>query len=224
MAMKVQGSSVPAVQSQQTQQTAQTAQAAKAQQAEPRAQAQVPGARDEFVRHIPVDPGQLLGRERTTLDFGDRVNAANLSQELSSPTNALRLAFGEQSETIRRDKDGTYRGPEGQPLVEVKLEDGNTAFVDPNTNQFYLSDGQPGLFGTVQALPAQDLPPGSRFSNSHFSDADVKELSRIAKDGSVFGPRWPPQLPRELPELPRDFPRLPDFKPIPLANKGVIQG
>lgn len=222
MTMKVQGSSVPAAQ---TKQTAQTAKAQQASQPGQPAQTNgaVPGGKDEFVRPGPIDIGGLLGKEKPTLDWGDRFNAAGLSKELSSPTNDLRLALGEKSETITRGSDGTYRGPEGQPLVPVKLDDGNTAYVDPNTNKYYLTDEQPDLFGRVNALPARDLPPGSQFSNSHFSNADVKELTRIAKDGSVF-PNWPPQLPHKLPEIPRDFPRLPDFKPIPLADKGVING
>ncbi len=225
MTAKVQGSSVAAVQTQKTQQTAQAEKAAP--KAELAAQQKnldgfVPGRKDDF-RHVPgpgpIDIGGLLGKEKPTLEWGDRFNAANLSSELSSKTNALRLAFGEKSETVTREKDGTYRGPEGQPLVQVELDDGNTAYVDPNTNEYYLTNEEPNLFGQVQTLPASPLPEGSQFSNSHFSDSDVKELTQIADTGSPFGHKLP-----QFPELPPKFPKLPDFEPIPLLNKGPIQG
>ncbi|HEY8208969.1 MAG TPA: hypothetical protein VIG99_15870 [Myxococcaceae bacterium] len=187
MAVKVQGSAVPTVQTQQAQQTRQ---APQAQVVSPRdaASGLATGQRDSFEGRLPPDLGGILKKPQVTLGFGDRMNAVGLSDALSSPTNDLRLAFGKKSETITRDPNGTYRGPEGQPLVPVKLKDGNTAYVDPNTNKYYLTDEQPGKNGTVHALPARDLPKGSQFSNSHFSDADVKELGKIANGGSPFGP------------------------------------
>jgi len=177
MTMKVQGSSVPAVQSQQTQQAA----SKPAQDNSP-----VPGLKDTFTKG-PIDLGALLGRERPTLNWGDRVNAAGLHRELSSPVNDLRLALGKKTETITRDPDGTYRGPEGQPVIQVKLDDGNTAYVDPNTNKMYLTNENPNFLGQVATLPAVDLPKGSQFSNSHFSDADAKELTKIARSHNPFG-------------------------------------
>lgn len=186
MAIKVQGSAVPTVQAPQAQQTRQVV--------SPRdpASGLPTGTRDEFV-HLPPDLGGILRpKDKVTLSFGDRVNATGLSGALSSPFNDLRLAFGKKSETITRDANGVYRGPEGQPLVQVRLKDGNYAYVDPNTNKYYLTNERPGRDGTVHALPARDLPQGSQFSNSYFGDADVKELTRLANGGSIFPPiKWP---------------------------------
>jgi len=221
MAMKVQGSSVPAVQSQQAQSTQQTQLGQQAQSA--LRSGEMPGGKDVFTTTTqpPPDLRRLLGSEKPTLSFGDRFNAMGLKEALSSPLNALRLAVGEKSETITRDLDGTYRGPEGQPLVQVKLADGNTAYVDPNTNKYYLTDEKPDVFGQVRTLPAADLPKGAQFSNSHFSDADVKELTRIANGGSPFGPDWRPRL--DLPLHRPDRPGLDNlWDAIPVPNRDPI--
>ncbi|HYV44541.1 MAG TPA: hypothetical protein VFA20_06740 [Myxococcaceae bacterium] len=197
MAVKVQGSAVPTVQTQQLQQDHQIVSPRDPASGLPTGKR----VRDEFV-HLPPDLGGVLQpKGKVSLSFGDRVNASGLSKALSSPINDLRLAFGKKTETITRDANGTYRGPEGQPLVPVKLDNGKTAYVDPNTNKYYLTDEQPDCHGRVHALPAQDLPKGSRFSNSYFGDADVKELTRIANGGSIinFPPpppiKWPPVRP-----------------------------
>ncbi|HZN93705.1 MAG TPA: hypothetical protein VFB81_13430 [Myxococcales bacterium] len=204
MTMKVQGSSVPAVQSQQTQQAA----------SRPQPPAQnggvVPGGKDDFIQR-PIDIGGLLGKERPTLNWGDRMNAAGLHSSLSSPVNDLRLALGEKTETITRNPDGSYRGPEGQPLVQVKLDDGNTAYVDPNTNKYYLTNEGPNFLGQVATLPAADLPKGSQFSNSHFSGADAKELTQIAKSHNPFGSI----------KIPRDFP---PYGPLSVDDKITTKG
>jgi len=188
MAVKVQGSTVPTIQAQQFQQDHSIVSPRDPASGLPTGKR----VQDEFVGGI------LQPKDKVSLTFGDRVNASGLSKALSSPLNDLRLAFGKKTETITRDANGTYRGPEGQPLVPVKLEDGKTAYVDPNTNQHYLTDEQPDCHGIVHALPARDLPEGSQFSNSYFGDADVKELTRIANGGSIinFPPpppiKWPP--------------------------------
>jgi len=223
MAIKVQGSSVPAVQSEQAQSTQQTPFSQQAQSAQ--RNSVVPYGKDVFITQAPQPPPdlrRLIGPEKPTLNFGDRFNAMGLKEALSSPLNALRLAVGEKSETITRDLNGTYRGPEGQPLVQVKLADGNTAYVDPNTNKYYLTDEKPDAFGQVRTLPAANLPEGAQFSNSHFSDADVKELTRIANGGSPFPPDWG-RPPRDIPFHRPDRPGLDNlWDAIPVPNRDPI--
>lgn len=151
------------------------------------------------------------GRPGETLDLGDRMNATGLTEQLSSPFNQVRVQLGEKDETITRGKDGSYKGPNGEPVAQVRLDDGTTAYVDPNTNQYYLTDETPNLFGQVQATGPHQLPEGAEFSNSHFSDADVKAVQRHAASGSPFDHKpfpWPPidRFPpiKELPRLPID--------------------
>jgi hypothetical protein len=136
-----------------------------------------------MTRCFPMPP---LGRPGETMDFGDRKNAADLKDTLSSPLNQVRVQLGEKDETITRGKDGSYTGPNGEPLAQVKLNDGTTAYVDPNTNQYYLTDDSPNLLGRVQATGPYPLPADAQFSNSHFSEADVKGIQRHAASGSVF--------------------------------------
>jgi len=113
-----------------------------------------------------------------------------------------------------------WQGPEGQPLAKVKLEDGTTAYVDPNTNKYYLTDEQ-DFFGQVHAAGPLDLPEGAQFSNSYFSDADVRSIEKDAKGGS-----WLPQ-PGPIPfPLPRPFPPIdpmPLPRPIPFDGWGPIK-
>jgi hypothetical protein len=157
------------------------------------------------------------GRPGETLSFGDRKNAADLKETLSSPINQLRVQMGEKDETITRNPDGTYSGPNGEPLAQVKLNDGTTAYVDPNTNKYYLTDEKVNPFtGQVQATGPYDLPADAQFSNSHFSEADVKGIQRHAATGSPFDVKpWPPFEPRPIP-----FPGLPiEPKPLPFPGR-----
>jgi hypothetical protein len=100
------------------------------------------------------------------------------------------------------------RGPEGQPLVTVQLPSGRTAFVDPNTNTYYLTDQtELPANGTIKTWKLK-LPPDAQFSNSHFSDEDVRYIQSLSKQDSwppppsltttfrtsslLGGPEWPP--------------------------------
>lgn len=178
--------------------------------------------------------GPIGGGEKPTLGLGDRFNAGRLHQTLSNPwKNWMTLnSPNVPNATVTRGADGVVRGPEGQPLVQVKLDDGNTAYVDPNTNKYYLGTGSE-FFGRIQTKGPLDLPPGSRFSNSHFSDADARQLSRDASNHFGRLPPWigrPPMpplpFPRPLPQ-PLPFPRFPvDKLPVEIlspALRGVIK-
>jgi hypothetical protein len=229
MSIKVPASSTPAAAAApaQVQKAEQATQTQSAQRAEPGLAAGVKNPMQDRLRQdgfeemgktrcFPLPP---IGRPGETMTFGDRQNAAGLQDALSSPINRIRVAMGEKDETITRNKDGSYSGPNGEPLAEVKLNDGTTAYVDPNTNKYYLTDDKVNPFtGEVQATGPYDLPKGSEFSNSHFSEADVKAVQRHAASGSVFDfPKFPfpPKDPIELPKLPPiDFPKLPIDLPI----------
>ena len=127
----------------------------------------------------------------TTLNKKDRANAKDLAQQLRD----ARPKQGGEVEFLRT-QDGITRGPEGQPLVRVSLPNGRSAYVDPNTNQYYLSVRSPIVFRLVPgATPPvavkgpYTLPQSARFTNSHFSDADVRALTALAS---------PPRRPVEL--------------------------
>ncbi len=136
----------------------------------------------------PLWPPPVKG---TTLNLGDRLNATRLDDALSGPLVRMREALAKAgTATVRRGLDGQVRGPEGQPLATVRTKDGRTLYVDPNTNQYYVA--QPRPFGLKSQLGSEtvrgpyELPKDAQFSNSHFSDADVRELTRLARGGSVF--------------------------------------
>ncbi|HVE82118.1 MAG TPA: hypothetical protein VND93_04700 [Myxococcales bacterium] len=62
----------------------------------------------------------------------------------------------------------------------------------------------------MHTLPASDLPKGSQFSNSYFSDADVKQLGDCARSGSPFGTiEWPVPHPIPFPHGPVEVPQGP---------------
>ncbi|MDP1825487.1 MAG: hypothetical protein Q8L48_19670 [Archangium sp.] len=134
-------------------------------------------------------PFPFPGGEKVTLSLKDRFNAARLpgalQQDLSGLKGTVKLAMAPDA-TLRRGKDGTMRGPEGQPLVPVTLKDGKTAYVDPNTNQYYVDENKLRYFRSPDSISVKGplpLPEGVEFSNSHFSDADCRALSRVARDG-----------------------------------------
>jgi hypothetical protein len=167
----------------------------------------------QLIQQLMGGGGIGPGGEKPTLNFGDRFTAGRLHSTLSNPwKNWMTLNNPNvPNATLTRGADGVVRGPEGQPLVQVQLDDGNTAYVDPNTNKYYLGNGA-DFFGRIQTKGPMDLPPGSRFSNSHFSDADARQLSRDA--ASHFG-----QLPPWLPRPPLPFPRPIPIDPIPFPRR-----
>lgn len=122
--------------------------------------------------------------EKPTLNAADRKTATRLAEALEKgprprcPTKPVEIRMGSPA-----------RGPEGEPLVQVSLKGGKIGFVDPNTNQFYLAkdpnyrgDGLSTKIGflSLKAQGPMPLPKGVQFTNSHFSDADARELTRIA--------------------------------------------
>jgi len=214
MTMKVQGSSAAAVQTTQNTQSAQSSQSSQPSTSARTSEA--PGsarARPDDLSRLPrPDFDKHLGWKPAGLDWGDRFTAADLHKSLSNPLNDRLLQAGQKSETITRDQNGIYRGPNGQPLVPVRLDDGNTAYVDPNTNRYYLTNEQPGKDGSVRALPAIDLPKDAQFSNRYFNDQDARDLTQIAQDHSIF-PHRPQPLP--WPDRPAPSPFPPSVRPQP---------
>jgi len=171
---------------------------------------------DGFDRRPPPDIDRLLGGGRPALPLGDRFTASDLHKTLSNPLNSHILSAERKSETITRDQSGIFRGPNGQPLVPVRLDDGNTAYVDPNTNRYYLTDEQPGKGGSVRALPAIDLPQDSQFSNRYFNDQDARDLTQIASDHSPWPWLRPETKPQPMPHpLPFPWPDRPQPLPMP---------
>lgn len=121
-----------------------------------------------------------------TLSLKDALTASGLRRTLGAHVEGLAGKLAEArapNATLRPGRDGVMRGPEGQPLVTVRLQGGKTAYVDPNTNQYYLASDRALLFrhaGAVQAKGPMALPPGAQFSNSYFTVAEVQQLNRLA--------------------------------------------
>ena len=155
----------------------------------------------------PFDPMPKGG-----LNLGDHINASKLPETLANPLDKVLLEKGEKDVPLRRDEQGVMRGPEGEPLAKVQLDDGTTAYVDPNTNQYYLTDERE-LFGQTNAIGPLPLPEGSQFSNSYFSDADVRSIEKAAQGGNGWPFPRPPIDPLPLPPRPFPFPVEP--RPIP---------
>ena len=167
--------------------------------------------------------GPLPLPRKDTLGLGDQLTAGRLPDTLSNPLDKPLLDAGKKDVQLSRDDKGVMRGPDGQPLAKVGLKDGNTAYVDPNTNQYYLTDER-DFFGQVNALGPLPLPEGAKFSNSYFSDADVRSIERDAKGGGSIWPPFPHPI-DPLPLPPRPFPidPLPLPRPIPFEPWGPIK-
>jgi hypothetical protein len=139
---------------------------------------------------LPIHPGP------TTLSLEDRLNArglrSSLERRLSGVAGAVQLAKAPEA-TLRRGLNGQMLGPEGQPLATVRLANGRTAYVDPNTNQYYVAEKNPlALFkapGSVRVRGPLPLPADAEFSNSHFSAADVAAIGKIAAGASGIRPQ-----------------------------------
>lgn len=129
----------------------------------------------------PIDWKKVLG----TLSLKDRLVAGQLDSTLGAHVNSLKGKLAEMqapSATLKPGKDGVMYGPEGQPLVTVKLDGGKTAYVDPNTNQYYLPNDDLRYFKKPDSVIAKGpmaLPEGAQFSNSYFTVDEVKQLNRI---------------------------------------------
>lgn len=130
----------------------------------------------------PIDWKKLLG----TLSLKDRLVAGKLHETLGKHVNSLSGKLAEMNAPnahLKPGKDGVMYGPEGQPLVTVKLDGGKTAYVDPNTNQYYLPNTDIAYFrkpDSVLAKGPMSLPKDAQFTNSYFTVDEVKQLDRIA--------------------------------------------
>jgi len=153
-----------------------------------------------------------------SLSLEDRSTAMELPMGLSNPLHKALLEEGNKDVVLSRDVTGMMRGPEGQPLAHVWLNDGTQAYVDPNTNHYYLTD-EGETYGRTNALGPLDLPEGLKFSNSYFSDPEVRSIQRMAQPGG-----WPfpgPVDPLPLPPRPEPFPDNPGpLPPLPLPLPG----
>ncbi|MER2564486.1 MAG: hypothetical protein ABTQ32_27395 [Myxococcaceae bacterium] len=108
--------------------------------------------------------------------------SSSLEKQLSSPGGQAQVSTAKET-TLPRGVRGEVVGPEGQPLATVRLKDGRTAYVDPNTNQYYLAEQPtfgPKYGGSVKVKGPLPLPADAEFSNSHFSKADVNAIGTIA--------------------------------------------
>jgi len=154
-----------------------------------------------------------------SLSLEDRLTSTKLPMTLSNPLHKALLESGHKDVVISRDIMGMMRGPEGQPLARVWLNDGTTAYVDPNTNHYYLTD-ESEIYGRTNAMGPLDLPAGATFSNSYFNDPEVRSIQQLSQAwGSPFpGPVDPlpprpepfPTDPGPLPPLPLPGPRIPE--------------
>ncbi|MEW5739899.1 MAG: hypothetical protein AB1938_13285 [Myxococcota bacterium] len=133
------------------------------------------------VKLPPIDWKKKLG----TVSLQDRLVAGRLHETLGAHVNSIAGKFAEATAgnaTLKRGPDGVMRGPEGQPLMTVKLDGGRTAYVDPNTNQYYLPNDSVRYIrmpDSIQAKGPMALPRDAQFSNSYFTVDEVKALNRI---------------------------------------------
>jgi hypothetical protein len=85
---------------------------------------------------------------------------------------------------IKKDEDGIYRGPDGQPLVYVKGRGSQKMFLDLNASpQEYYLQGLPHGSNKGDPLVTKGplaLPKKSWVKGEHTSPADTKFLSSIA--------------------------------------------
>jgi hypothetical protein len=145
-----------------------------------------PMMRDGFDPTISFRPPVKPPVERPTLGPRDRQTASKLTKALESPFNRMRVDLGKSNQVLKYDqKSGVWRSPQGQPLVNVQLKNGITAYVDPSSNRYYLAkEGKasiPFIGGPrLNAHGPLSLPQGTRFSGDQFSVADAKMLSNIA--------------------------------------------
>ena len=129
--------------------------------------------------HIPGQPGP-----KATVSLRDEFTANRLPGSLSSLKTRLTEALhpGKPTTITFDPQTGAARGPDGQPLIKVKRGD-QALYVDPNTNQYYVAQPQnPNIHYVrmptqTQATGPYPLPPDVQFSNSYFTDADVRKLN-----------------------------------------------
>jgi hypothetical protein len=157
--------------------------------------------------------------DAVTLSIGDRLNASRLQKAMNGKLLPVSESLAKAPSTqVSTGRDGTVRGPEGQPLIPMKRDNGQKVYVDPNTNQYYV--GSPAMnFKKGQTESVRGpyaLPSHVQFSNSHFSDADVHALTPKRKPSPSLPPpvsAWPQHghegcRTTESPEKPRVIPLI----------------
>lgn len=172
------------------------------------------GARDEFVvakersplpdvqvmkKPLPFDPPRWPRfpppPPGVTMNRSDLLISRDLANRIE-PFGGLRgTPKGPKTFPVTLKDGDVVRGPEGQPLASLRLPSGRTAFVDPNTNRYYLTDqGAFAANSTVMTWQI-DLPSDTKFTNSHFSDADVRYIQQLARPSRGPWPLPPPPPP-----------------------------
>ncbi len=162
-----------------------------------------------------------------TLSISDKFNASRLNKTMNGKLQIVAEKLANAPVTkVSTGRDGMVRGPEGQPLIPMKRDNGQKVYVDPNTNQYYV--GSPAMnFKKKQTETVRGpypLPANAQFSNSHFSDADVRAMTPKHKPSPAIPAPCFPLLSHQPPELPTHrFPAQPKVM-IPLIDKKVGDG
>ncbi len=147
------------------------------------------------VKQAFVNPGrpnvELIKHHRQNLEV-----ARNLKSNIQGVLKLVR--FGPplgKGETPRMGKNGEMVAPNGDPLIRVKLSDGNGvlgasqyALVNPKTNEFYLQTNGGGFKHPTTYNGPVSLPPGSRFQGDKFTPADLKRFEQLANAPKPTGP------------------------------------
>ena len=151
-----------------------------------------PGFFPTFPGHGPIrpptpGPTHCWPIPGATVSFHDRITASKLPAALNTPGLKLKEALSDKQATVSFDDKGTPRGPDGQPLMTVKRGD-DTLYVDPNTNQYYVKEDTGALYfrkpDHESVKGPFSLPDNAKFDNAYFTDADTRELTRIAQANS----------------------------------------
>jgi hypothetical protein len=102
-----------------------------------------------------------------------------------------RVRFGkplEPAQAPRPAPEGKTVAPNGDPLLRVKLADGDAsgssqyALISPRTNQFYKEDNLGGLGHTTHYFGPLSLPRGSQFSEKKHHADDLEQFERAARN------------------------------------------
>jgi hypothetical protein len=108
------------------------------------------------------------------------------------------VRFGQplnKAESPRPGKNGQMTAPNGDPLIRVKLSDGNGipgagqyALVNPKTNEFYVQTNGGGFAHPTSYNGPLSLPAGSRFEGDKFTPADLKTFETNANNPPAKAP------------------------------------
>jgi len=122
--------------------------------------------------------------QRSALSIADRFTGQALRTALVDPAEQQRARCDRKAceVPVRRGADGVFRAPEGTPMAQVMLDNGRAAFVDPNHNVYCFAEFSGGADLRTRGPVA--LPDRVRFGKARFSDADVRELERLASGRS----------------------------------------